>query len=84
MDKIKHKNFENINFKEIAQNPDFKEDSVREVIILPVLKALGYTENNIVRSKTLKHPFLRIGGNRKIPIKLIPDYALKVEKISIC
>ncbi|MDR1653410.1 MAG: hypothetical protein LBS01_07175 [Prevotellaceae bacterium] len=48
--------FANIDFKAIAQNPDFKEDSVRAVIILPVLKALGYTENNIVRSKTLNHP----------------------------
>ncbi|MDR0507065.1 MAG: hypothetical protein LBH32_09665 [Dysgonamonadaceae bacterium] len=26
----------------IANNPDFKEDSVREVIILPILNALGY------------------------------------------
>ncbi|MDR2691635.1 MAG: type I restriction enzyme HsdR N-terminal domain-containing protein, partial [Dysgonamonadaceae bacterium] len=81
MEKNKQKKgmFENIDFKEIAQNPDFKEDSVREVIVLPILKALGYTENNIVRSKTLEHPFLKIGSNKKIPIKLVPDYTLKVE-----
>lgn len=70
--------FGNINFQTLSQNPDFKEDSVREVIILPVLKELGYTQNDIVRSKTLNHPFLKIGSNKKIPIKLIPDYSIKV------
>ena len=32
--------FGDIDLKTIAQNPDFKEDSVREVIILPILKRL--------------------------------------------
>ncbi|MDR1023792.1 MAG: type I restriction enzyme HsdR N-terminal domain-containing protein [Prevotellaceae bacterium] len=71
--------FGQINFSTLADNPDFKEDSVREVIILPILKALGYTQENIVRSKTLEHPFLKIGSNKKIPVKLVPDYILKVE-----
>ncbi|WP_271810407.1 DNA methyltransferase [Dolichospermum circinale] len=62
----------------LKKNPDFKEDSVREVIILPILKALGYTEINIIRSKTLQHPFLKI-GSKKRPINLVPDYVLKVE-----
>ena len=35
---------------------DFKEDSVREVIILPILQQLGYVQTNIVRSKSLQHP----------------------------
>jgi 16S rRNA G966 N2-methylase RsmD len=70
--------FDNLNFQTLQQNPDFKEDSVREVIILPILKTLGYTETNIVRSKTLQHPFLKI-GSKKRPINLIPDYVLKVE-----
>lgn len=71
--------FGDLDFKSLIENPDFKEDSVREVIILPILKALGYQGLNIVRSKTLEHPFLKIGSNKKIPIKLIPDYCLKVE-----
>ena len=71
--------FGNIDFRTIGQNPDFKEDSVREVIILPILRELGYAHENIVRSKTLEHPFLKIGSNKKIPIKLIPDYILKIE-----
>ena len=70
--------FTDINFQTLTQNPDFKEDSVREVIILPLLKALGYTESNIIRSKTLQHPFLKI-GSKKRPINLVPDYVLKVE-----
>ncbi|NCU32912.1 MAG: DNA methylase, partial [Candidatus Moranbacteria bacterium] len=67
-----------LDFKTIATDPDFKEDSVREVIILPIIKKLGYTQENIVRSKTLQHPFLKI-GSKKRPINLVPDYALKVE-----
>jgi transcriptional/translational regulatory protein YebC/TACO1 len=35
--------FENFDLEGIVNNPDFKEDSVREVIILPILKELGYT-----------------------------------------
>ena len=70
--------FESINFKTLADNPNFKEDSVREVIILPILKALGYNESNIVRSQSLKHPFLKI-GSKKRPVTLVPDYLLKVE-----
>jgi len=71
--------FGKLDFSALYRNPDFKEDSVREVIILPILEALGYNESNIVRSKTLNHPFLKIGSNKKIPIKLIPDYCLKVQ-----
>jgi len=78
-DKItREKLFGNLDFKTIATDPDFKEDSVREVIILPILKELGYTQENIVRSMTLQHPFLKI-GSKKRPINLIPDYTLKVE-----
>lgn len=76
---IKDKMFGGIDFKTLNQNPDFKEDSVREVIILPILKELGYQQSDIIRSKTLEHPFLKIGSKKRIPIKLIPDYALKIE-----
>lgn len=75
---LKEELFGKLDFKKIGVNPDFKEDSVREVIILPILRKLGYTQDNIVRSKTLEHPFLKIGSNKKIPIKLVPDYSLKV------
>ncbi len=70
--------FGQLDFNKISSNPDFKEDSVREVIILPILKQLGYIQQNIVRSKNLEHPFIKI-GSKKRQITLIPDYALKVE-----
>jgi len=71
--------FGDIDFKTLADNPDFKEDSVREMIILPILKKLGYSEEHIIRSKTLEHPFLKIGSNKNIPVRLIPDYVIKVD-----
>lgn len=76
---IKEQLFGQIDFRKLSSDPDFKEDSVREVIILPILKELGYKQENIVRSKTLRHPFLKI-GSKKRPINLIPDYTLKVEE----
>jgi len=70
--------FGQIDFKSLSHNSEFKEDSVREVLILPILKELGYSQTDIVRSKTLQHPYLTIGSKNKIAIKLIPDYSLKV------
>lgn len=70
--------FGNLDFKKISSDVDFKEDSVREVIILPILKQLGYSQQNIIRSKTLIHPFIKTGSTKRA-IKLIPDYSLKVE-----
>lgn len=71
--------FGSIDFNKIQNDKDFKEDSVREEIIVPLLHELGYHRETIVRSKSLQHPFLKVGSNKRIPIKLIPDYSLKVE-----
>ncbi|MCX8473751.1 MAG: DNA methyltransferase [Sediminibacterium sp.] len=75
---IKEMLFGTLDFSTIENDAQFKEDSVREMIILPILKELGYSQENIVRSKSLQHPFLKI-GSRNRPITLIPDYALKVK-----
>jgi DNA modification methylase len=80
----KHQLFGDIDFKKIAEDANFKEDSVREEIILPILKQLGYDQENIVRSKMLIHPFLKIGSNKKREIKLIPDYLLKIGENYAC
>lgn len=69
--------FENLDIEAIAYNDEFKEDSVREAIILPILKVLGYKIGDIVRSKTLEHPYLKI-ASKKRKITYIPDYILKV------
>jgi len=58
----------------------FKEDSVREEIIAPILKHLGYsafTENKIIRSQCLAHPYIQFGTKLE-HISIIPDYVLQV------
>ena len=69
--------FENFNFS-LLDDPDFKEDSVREELVVPLLRALGYSAGGparIVRSKSLDHPFVSIGSKRHA-VKIIPDYLL--------
>lgn len=71
--------FSNFDFN-ILDDPDFKEDSVREEIIAPLLKELGYSasgKNKIIRSKALKHPYVYI-GTKKHTIHIIPDYLMRV------
>ena len=79
-DNVKQILFGDLDFSKLRDDHEFKEDSVREVIILPVLEHLGYRPKDIVRSKSLMHPFLRMGSNKKRPIELIPDYVMKVEE----
>ena len=62
----------------LLDDPEFKEDSVREEIVVPIIKRLGYQltgPNRIVRSKSLLHPFVMI-GSKKHPVHIIPDYLL--------
>ena len=62
----------------LLQDSDFKEDSVREVIISPILRELGYTDgglNRIVRSRSLSHPFVKTGSGER-EIRIVPDYLL--------
>lgn len=70
---------ENFNF-DILNNPEFKEDSVREELILPLIKGLGYSIEKpyqIIRSRNLLHPFVSIGSQQK-KINIIPDYLFEV------
>lgn len=60
---------------------NFKEDSVREVIIAPILSRLGYHPTGIqtvIRSKSLVQPFIYV-GTRRHPVTIIPDYTLTYE-----
>jgi hypothetical protein len=64
----------------LLDDPEFKEDSVREEIIVPILKALDYgpeRPNKIIRGKRLLHPFVSIGSVTQ-PIYITPDYILEV------
>ena len=64
--------FGDIDLKLITDNPDFKEDSVREVIISPILHHLGYNPQDIIRNKALVE---KRGGVKQEHI-VYPDYLL--------
>jgi hypothetical protein len=71
--------FEDFDFS-LLDDPDFKEDSVREELISPLLNRLGYSAsgaNRIIRSKSLAHPYVLI-GTKSHKVNIIPDYLLKV------
>jgi hypothetical protein len=63
----------------LLDEPDFKEDSVREELIVPLLAALGFSASppfRIIRSRPLEHPYVYIGTVRK-GVSIIPDYLLE-------
>ena len=59
--------FSNFNFQ-LLDTPDFKEDSVREALIMPILTKLGYShstpEAQIVGEKQLVNPFYKSGSKK--------------------
>ena len=70
---------ENFDF-DLLDDPEFKEDSVREEIIVPIINELGYSSskpNQIIRSRNLLHPYTSIGSQKK-KIYIIPDYLFEV------
>lgn len=65
---------------QLLNSPEFKEDAVREELINPILKSLGYKaygHNKIIYSKTLEHPFVKI-GSKKRQINIVPDYLFEI------
>lgn len=70
--------FDEINFDNLPN--EFLEDSVREDIITPLLKCLGYSafdeKNRIIRSPHVEQPYY-MRGSIKVPL-IIPDYLLRV------
>jgi hypothetical protein len=66
---------------QMFSDPNFKEDSVREIIIVPMLSRLGYHptgSQTVVRSKTLVQPFIYVGTSRH-RVTIIPDYTLQFQ-----
>ena len=73
--------FKNFDFQ-LLEKKEFKEDSVREEIIAPLLRKLGFSAGgdfNIIRSKKLMTPFVTI-GSKKRKINHYPDYLLSKNK----
>lgn len=65
----------------LLDDPDFREDSVREELVVPLLASLGFSASTpfrIIRSKPLEHPYVYIGTAKK-GITIIPDYLLERE-----
>jgi len=65
----------------ILDDPEFKEDAVREEILSPIIKALGYSaagKNKIIRSRKLIHPYVSIGSQQK-QIFIVPDYVMEID-----
>jgi hypothetical protein len=59
----------------VLDSPAFKEDSVREEIVAPIIRRLGYRSSGsfrVQRSKGLVHPFVMIGSKRQA-VNIIPD-----------
>jgi len=64
----------------ILNDPEFKEDAVREEIVAPLVRALGYSPTGrfrVIRRRPLEHPYVSIGSIRK-RINIFPDYLLSV------
>jgi len=72
---IKEQLFGDLDFNKIVDNKDFKEASVREVIIAPILRDLGFTFETIIREKYFEMQI----GSKKQKVLLYPDYLLRVE-----
>ncbi|HLG55582.1 MAG TPA: hypothetical protein VI485_09640 [Vicinamibacterales bacterium] len=72
--------FANFQFAAL-DDPAFGEDAVREEVIAPLLRALGYTPSGryqVIRSKRLNHPYVHLGSKRK-RVDIIPDYTLLID-----
>lgn len=72
-------------------NEDFKEDSVREFILAPLLQKLGFVKRNLENPKPLELALsLKItsptitGSNEKITFTRFPDYVLYVDSKPHC
>lgn len=77
---MEDKLYENFNFS-LLDDPRFKEESVREELIAPLIKDIGYSNSSnmqIIRNFRLQHPFVSIGSSRK-KVTLIPDYLMQVK-----
>ncbi|MDR2756840.1 MAG: type I restriction enzyme HsdR N-terminal domain-containing protein [Planctomycetaceae bacterium] len=72
--------FEGVDFNTIARDPEFKESAVRSFIIDPLVKKLGYTEENIVLEKTIQ---IQI-GSKKQTTPHYADYVLKIGNCFVC
>lgn len=84
------KMLENFDFS-LLENEDFKEDSVREFVISPLLSGLGFAPKNDKKPNPLemllsksKKTQIQIGSNKVLETDLTPDYMLFVNGKAHC
>lgn len=75
--------YKSIDFDRLASDSQFREDSVRELVILPLIQWLGYQGDQVERSPQLQHPYLTVGSSSQARL-LIPDYVLRSEGRCLC
>lgn len=75
----------------LLDSEDFKEDSVRELIIKPLLDEIGFEGKNALLNLSVKRSFKVqsdsiIGANKRIGVKdiVIPDYLLYINDKTHC
>jgi 16S rRNA G966 N2-methylase RsmD len=76
-----NKLFGNLDFKTLANNPDFKESSVRAFILDPLIRELGYTTDSILLEKSVQ---VQSGSKKNRQSSIFADYALKVGDCFSC
>jgi hypothetical protein len=72
--------FDDFDFRAL-DDPEFKEDAVREELVLPLIKSLGYKvtgDSRVVRSRSLIHPYVALGSKKK-KVSIVPDYVFMSE-----
>ena len=83
--------FDFTQFKNADFVSNFKEDSVRKFIIDPLLDKIGFVLKDAKNPKKLEMKLseereadIRIGSNKNIKTRLIPDYTLYVDSKLHC
>jgi len=77
---LKNKLFGKFDFNAL-DDPEFNEDAVREDVIAPMLRKLGYSASGhyrIIRSRQLDNPSVMFGTTSR-KLTYIPDYLLEIE-----
>ncbi|MCL2039461.1 MAG: type I restriction enzyme HsdR N-terminal domain-containing protein [Bacteroidetes bacterium] len=77
---MKQELFGDIDFSAIANDDNFKEASVREFVILPVLNKLGYTTQDIILEKGIQVQ----SGSKKQRSTIYADYVIKIDDNFVC
>ncbi len=68
-----------------VDSPGFNEDAVREDVVAPLLRKVGYRASGsmrMARGKPLTHPFVMI-GSKKHKVSIIPDYILYEDSVPL-